>query len=475
MPPGTSQARMMTLAAKTDSPLPLLFGWAVHRQGRGLQLASQIQWGALRELFCSPSYPLVLSVGTETTLGKSYLLQYLYALQECHFRGQQNPLRIHSMPSIDIIGDFAREECMRGVTLADVHSFSFSDSLCQALTATLQSFASVTLLHASLKTEFDSDGRPKENLQQLLSVLSAAENSSFSLLLLLRDADDDHGPSEQRRVMACVRNVAKSLRPEVLKTSVAWLVTPLASLGPTELTNEVKSLRKSRGISLATSQEGSLSLEEALAVAPKSTKKFPPMPVLQQSYLQFAELFAGRNMKAQGKAHGALAQRVLSELDPGASCEGLLGKLFPVAQGHQQLTVLIQEKVRCLGRGREYLEPEERRLLESNVDSIDREIGRLRSERQRAPPHPLLRTFAHLVLTGGNDLWTTSYHCTRTVENYWTIWGNVEPQRFPPRAPRKGIEMYPVLITILIGIYGYHVNAFIIALHDIVLHESFCE
>ena len=404
MPPGTSQARMMTLAAKTDSPLPLLFGWAVHRQGRGLQLASQIQWGALRELFCSPSYPLVLSVGTETTLGKSYLLQYLYALQECHFRGQQNPLRIHSMPSIDIIGDFAREECMRGVTLADVHSFSFSDSLCQALTATLQSFASVTLLHASLKTEFDSDGRPKENLQQLLSVLSAAENSSFSLLLLLRDADDDHGPSEQRRVMACVRNVAKSLRPEVLKTSVAWLVTPLASLGPTELTNEVKSLRKSRGISLATSQEGSLSLEEALAVAPKSTKKFPPMPVLQQSYLQFAELFAGRNMKAQGKAHGALAQRVLSELDPGASCEGLLGKLFPVAQGHQQLTVLIQEKVRCLGRGREYLEPEERRLLESNVDSIDREIGRLRSERQRAPPHPLLRTFAHLVLTGDISL-----------------------------------------------------------------------
>lgn len=51
----------------------------------------------------------------------------------------------------------------------------------------------------------------------------------------------------------------------------------------------------------------------------------------------------------------------------------------------------------------------------------------------------------------------------------------MEPQRFPPRAPRKGIEMYPVLITILIGIYGYHVNAFIIALHDIVLHESFCE
>ena len=402
----------MTLAAKTDSPLPLLFGWAVNRRDSpGLQLASQIQWGALRELFCSPSYPLVMSVGTDTTLGKSYLLQYLYALQECHFRGPQSPLRIHSMPSIDIIGDFAREECMRGVTLADVHSFSQNDPLCEALTATLQSFATLTLLHASLKTDFEADGRPKPGLQQLLSVLSAAENTSFSLLLLLRDAEDDHGPSEQRRVVASVQSVAKSLRQEVLKTSEAWLVTPLASLGPTELTNEVKSLRKSRGISLATLQwEGGLSLEEALAAAPKSKKKFPPMPVLQQRYAQFAELFESQKLsgkekpeKGPGKVgHGVLAQRVLSELDvgPGASCEGLLGKLFPVAQSHQQLTVLISEKVRCLGRGKEYLEPEERRLLESNVDSIDREIGRLRSERQRAPPHPLLRTFAHLVLTG---------------------------------------------------------------------------
>ncbi|CAK9050758.1 unnamed protein product [Durusdinium trenchii] len=405
MPPGTSQARMMTLAAKTDSPLPLLFGWALPeaRDARGLQLCSQIHWGAFRELFCSPAYPLVMSVGTDRTLGKSYLLQYLYALQECHFRGPgptgptSTPLRIHSMPSIDLIGDFAREECMRGVTLADVHGFSARDPLCRALTATLQSFSSICLLHASLKTDFEDDGRPKAHLQELLSVLSAAENPSFSLLLLLRDAEDDHGPSEQRRVTASVESVARHVDAERL---MAWLVTPLASLGPTELTNEVKSLRKSRGIEGKSSSEG-MSLEEALAAAPKSTKKFPPMPLLQQRYMHFAERFSQKaQTSTASKEKGALAQRVLAELDPGTSCEGLLGKLFPVAQSHQQLTLLIQEKVRCLGRGREYLEPEERRLLESNVDSIDREIARLRSERQRAPPHALLRTFAQLVLTG---------------------------------------------------------------------------
>ena len=405
MPPGTSQARMMTLAAKTDSPLPLLFGWALPeaRDARGLQLCSQIHWGAFRELFCSPAYPLVMSVGTDRTLGKSYLLQYLYALQECHFRGPgptgptSTPLRIHSMPSIDLIGDFAREECMRGVTLADVHGFSARDPLCRALTATLQSFSSICLLHASLKTDFEDNGRPKAHLQELLSVLSAAENPSFSLLLLLRDAEDDHGPSEQRRVTASVESVARHVDAERL---MAWLVTPLASLGPTELTNEVKSLRKSRGIEGKSSSEG-MSLEEALAAAPKSTKKFPPMPLLQQRYMHFAERFSQKaQTSTASKEKGALAQRVLAELDPGTSCEGLLGKLFPVAQSHQQLTLLIQEKVRCLGRGREYLEPEERRLLESNVDSIDREIARLRSERQRAPPHALLRTFAQLVLTG---------------------------------------------------------------------------
>ena len=113
----------------------------------------------MEELFCSPSYPLVLSLGSREALGKSYLLQYLNALQECHFRGSATPLlrilslliplatvpsvrverrhirvnRIHAMPFIDIIGDFAREEPLRRVTLADFHSYDPSDELCETL------------------------------------------------------------------------------------------------------------------------------------------------------------------------------------------------------------------------------------------------------------------------------------------------------------------------------------------------------
>ena len=45
----------------------------------------------------------------------------------------------------------AREERTRGVTLADVHGFDAEDPLCSTLTATLQSFAAVTLLHAKLR------------------------------------------------------------------------------------------------------------------------------------------------------------------------------------------------------------------------------------------------------------------------------------------------------------------------------------
>ena len=37
------------------------------------------------------------------------------------------------------------------VTLADVHGFTAEDPLCEALTCTLQSYAAVTLLHASLE------------------------------------------------------------------------------------------------------------------------------------------------------------------------------------------------------------------------------------------------------------------------------------------------------------------------------------
>ena len=128
------------------------------------------------------------------------------------------------------------------------------------------------------------------------------------------------------------------------------------------------------------------SLEEALASA-SAGKKFPAMAVVQQRYLELANAATARSQ--------TLAQRVVLELD-GAE----MLKLFPVAQSHQQLTLLIQQKLRCLGRGREYLEPEERRLLESNVDSIDQKIQRVRHERQKAPPHALLKTFAQLVLTG---------------------------------------------------------------------------
>ncbi|CAE8737426.1 unnamed protein product, partial [Polarella glacialis] len=230
MAPGPSQARMMSLAAKTDSPLPFLFGWALpaaatvpsagssgasagdlRTSGGGLQLCSQIHWGALRELFCSPAHPLVLSLGSSTTLGKSYLLMYLYALQECHFRGAaQPPLRIHSMPSIDLIGDFAREESLRGVTLADVHCYDPDEELCEALTATLSSFSALILLHVSLKTDFDgqtdadspdddSDNggdqlpQPTPELARLLQSLATSMGCP-SVMLLLRDADsDEHG------------------------------------------------------------------------------------------------------------------------------------------------------------------------------------------------------------------------------------------------------------------------------------------
>ena len=185
--------------------------------------------------------------------------------------------------------DFAREECMRGVTLADVHCFDAGNDLCRALTATLYSFATSTLLHCSLRADFE-DTEPTPKLRQLLDLLAAARGSEddSSVLLLLRDAEDEHGPSEQRRVNSCVEAVRRGLAgasqspPSVL----VWLVPMLASLGPTELTNEVKSLRKSRAIEGGTETP---SLEEALSMAAQSRKKFPPLPVLQQRCAQFVE------------------------------------------------------------------------------------------------------------------------------------------------------------------------------------------
>lgn len=446
MPLGASQARMMALVAKTDSPLPLLFGWAAPATSSlgdagweegstdgaaaagpgGLQLCTQIHWGALRELFCSPSHPLVLSVGTRATLGKSYLLQYLYALQECHFRCMtDSPLRIHTMPSIDIIGDFAREESLRGVTLADVHSFDPGDELCQTLTATLAGSAELVLLHVSVKLDFIESGHlPSEGLIELLDLLTLACSAASTaqgdasgaasprFLVLLRDSDpDDSGPAEQARLMRCLEFVVQRLAvgsdtaPDVL----VWFVPPLMALGQAELTNEVKTLRKSRAHRGATSSGDALTLEEALGQAAKFGRKFSTVPVLQERYDAFSQILQQQRGGAEvdassllsaGAEYGSLAQRVFGELGTVSEHEGLLPSLFPVGHCHQQLTTISQQRQQVLNRSRDYLEPEDRRRLENSAGNLDREIAKLKLIRQQAPPHMLLKTFGQLVLAG---------------------------------------------------------------------------
>merc|ERR1719162_198385 len=87
------------------------------------------------------------------------------------------------------------------------------------------------------------------DLTALLMVLCAGAGCP-SVVLLLRDVDtDDYGPQEQRRVAACIDMVQKGLNSGTTAPNVkAWLVMPLANLGPTELSNEVKSLRKARAL-----------------------------------------------------------------------------------------------------------------------------------------------------------------------------------------------------------------------------------
>lgn len=440
MAPGPSQARMMSLAAKTDSPLPFLFGWAYSppeakavaaavtsasaeeaARRSGLQLCTQIHWGSLRELFGSPSHPLVLSLGTRMTLGKSYLLQYLYALQECHFRGStQAPLRIHSMPSVDIIGDFAREEPLRGITLTDVHCYDPGEELCEALVATLASVATLVLLHISPAEDFVlEDGpsgctaNPSPALASLLQILALGGLAHARVVLLLRDADaDDSGSVERRHMSACADTVLRSLENESRQFPgiLAWSVPPLASLGPTELANEVTGLRKSRSLLTLEDDTTRPTLEDTLWQATKSKYKMPSMQVLQQRHQEFTVLLQqggkrvpeSQNGTTQER-YGPLAQHVFQALGSIRSTRGLLGELFPVALCHQQLAALSQEKVRCISRGREYLEPEERRRLEVTVEELDKKMVALRRARQQAQPHALLRLFAQLVILGEGD------------------------------------------------------------------------
>ena len=190
-----------------------------------------------------------------------------------------------------------------------------------------------------------------------------------------------------------------------------------SNLGPTELASEVKSLRKARA--LASSSGGaSPFLEEVLAAATRSSRKFPSMFVLQQRYDAFAAVLGQqRHSRDDGEgsplrqrpnatvpaavsgirlpqldesAYDSLAQRIFRELESAGSCDGLLSTLFPITTCHQQLTTLSQQKVRCLNRARDFLEPEERKRLESKAEDLDRQITQIKARRRQAPPHALL-------------------------------------------------------------------------------------
>eukprot|EP00971_Amphidinium_carterae_P172200 3414068-Amphidinium_carterae.1 len=363
MPVGPSQARMMSLIAKTDCPLPLLFGWVLPPQVEkstaigafrttsgaastafgtaGVQLCCQIQWGALRELLCTPTNPLVLSLGTRSAMGKSYLLQYLYALQECHFRASATPpLRIHSMPSIDIIGDFAREEALRGVTLADVHGYDSSEELCDGLVATLASSAAAMLLHVSLSADFVREdeaeaGKPRmtADFAALMSVV-ACGSSCPSIILLIRDVDIyDEAHEEQHWISACVDCIRNTLTGESQSTAhiLVWLVPPMKNMAPSELNNEMNTLRKKEA-AMVFGPAHAPSLEEALAAAARSGLRFPSIDVLQKRYEAFAAAIRQRTMPGAAIAKpmlkkdifSELAQRVFAELDSVSAQENLL-------------------------------------------------------------------------------------------------------------------------------------------------------
>ena len=99
----------------------------------------------------------------------------------------------------------------------------------------------MTLLHAKLRgrrkwlcfflegddADFDG-GQPKEKLQQLISLLRGPA-SSASVLLLLRDAEEE----DAAQLSLCARNLS-----EQLGSVTAWLVPPLHGLHPSELLHE---------------------------------------------------------------------------------------------------------------------------------------------------------------------------------------------------------------------------------------------
>jgi hypothetical protein len=190
------------------------------------QTKTVTNFSALQEVLAVPSYPLVVSCGTETVVGrgKSSLTERLARLLKpsslnCQsfdiqtLKGSGGPTHL---PSIDLALEVTAT-VDGGLNFADVHGWTLERKFCRAL-STLCSVAALILVHVT-REDFDVSSAPGEGLKSLLFTCCSLHVCDAQVAFLVRDV-----PSNDSGATDCFISSAKLSLNRLLPNRVAEVI-----------------------------------------------------------------------------------------------------------------------------------------------------------------------------------------------------------------------------------------------------------
>ena len=188
--PESAHGRLVSFYASLHCAIPFVYVLQTSRK----QTKTVTNFPALQEILAVPSYPLVVSCGTENVVGrgKSNLTGKLVGLLETSslssdsfdIQTSKDSGGPTHLPSIDLALE-VRADLKCGLNFVDVHGFTTEREFCHAL-STLCSVAALILIHLA-REDFDDSGAPGEGLESLLVHCCCLHRCDAEVVFLVRD------------------------------------------------------------------------------------------------------------------------------------------------------------------------------------------------------------------------------------------------------------------------------------------------
>jgi hypothetical protein len=217
--PHSAHARLLSLYAHLHCAIPLVYTLQTSLE----EIETVSNFHALEELLAIPSYPLVVSCGTETTVGRgksSLMGQLIGRLENSSLSSDSFEIQTSKgsggpthLPSIDLALE-VKADVDKGLNVADVHGFTTETDFCRAL-STLCSVAALVVVHIT-REDLLGDCSPAEGLRLLLFRCCSLRQCNAKVVFLFRDLISTTSGTSESLLLSASDSLAKVLPPNTV-------------------------------------------------------------------------------------------------------------------------------------------------------------------------------------------------------------------------------------------------------------------